>query len=159
MSSNAKLAAVRNPDGNVNDATRRGVDYAPPNRIDGLLGFEKGPFDLAVGGIRSSGGARVTVTPFYNYEFGKRFSVMAQGYDFGRNRQYNGHMFTHPELDFGILARLTKWLGIGARVEDVQEVPRYQTWANVMFEDQDVSYLFGLATFGTAATKGRSKSK
>ncbi len=145
--------------GNVNDATRRGVDYAPPNRIDGLLGFEKGPFDLAVGGIRSSGGARVTVTPFYNYEFGKRFSVMAQGYDFGRNRQYNGHMFTHPELDFGILARLTKWLGIGARVEDVQEVPRYQTWANVMFEDQDVSYLFGLATFGTAATKGRSKSK
>lgn len=143
---------------NVNDAPRHGVDYAPPNRVDGLLGFEKGPFDLAVGVIRSGGGARLTVTPFYKSEFGKRFSVMAQGYDFSRNRQYNGHDFTHPEYDFGILARVTKWLGIGARVEDVQEVPRYQTWANIMFEDQDVSYLFGLATFGTAATKGRSKN-
>jgi phospholipid/cholesterol/gamma-HCH transport system substrate-binding protein len=143
---------------NVNDATRRGVDYAPPNRVDGLLGFEKGPFDLGVGSIRSAGGARLTVTPFYNSEFGKRFSVMAQGYDFGRNRQYNGHDFTHPEYDFGILARLTRLLGVGARVEDVVGVPRFQTWANVMFEDQDVSYLFGLATFGAATTKGRSKN-
>ena len=157
--------------GNVNDATPHGTDYAQPNRVDGLLGFEgslfgKGPyFDLAVGSLRSSGGARLTVTPFYTKPvgakepFGNRFSVMAQGYDFGRRRSFSGRMFTHPHYDFGILARLTKWLGIGARVEDVQEVPRYQTWANVMFEDQDVAYLFGLATFGAAGTKGRAKSK
>ncbi|MCX5796381.1 MAG: MlaD family protein [Elusimicrobia bacterium] len=156
---------------NVNDSTRRGIDYAPPNRVDGLLGFEgqvlgKGPYvDVAVGAIRSSGGARLTVTPFYRKPvgnedpFGNRFSVMAQGYEFGRNRQYKGHQFSHPEFDFGLLARLTKWLGIGARVEDVQEVPRFHTWANVMWEDQDVAYLFGLATFGAATTKGRSKSK
>ena len=59
------------------------------------MGFEKGPFDLAVGAIRSAGGARLTVTPFYKDDFGKRFSIVAQGYDFGRNRQFNGHDFTH----------------------------------------------------------------
>jgi len=143
---------------NVNDATRRGVDYDKPNTVDGLIGFEKGPFDLAVGAIRSAGGARLTVTPFYSSEFGKRFSVVAQGYDFGRNRQFKGYDFTHPQYDFGLLARLTRLLGVGARVEDVAGVPRFMGWANVMFEDQDVAYLFGLATFGAATTKGRSKS-
>ena len=111
-----------------------------------------------MGAIRSAGGARLTVTPFYKDEFGKRFSIMAQGYDFGRNRQYNGHDFTHPEYDFGILARVTKCWASAPGWRTSQEVPRFQTWANVMFEDQDVAYLFGLATFGAATTKGRSKS-
>jgi phospholipid/cholesterol/gamma-HCH transport system substrate-binding protein len=156
---------------NVNDATAHGTSYAEPNRVDALLGFEgqvfgKGPYvDLGVGVLRSAGGARLTVTPFYSkpvgdqIPFGNRFSVMAQGYDFGRNRSFNGRLFTKPHYDFGLLARVTRWLGVGARVEDVQEVPRYQTWANILFEDQDVAYLFGLATFGAAGTKGRSKSK
>jgi hypothetical protein len=30
-------------------------------------------------------------------------------------------------------------------------------WANVKWEDQDVAYLFGLATFGAEGSKGRSK--
>ncbi len=88
---------------------------------------------------------------------GQRFSLMAQGYDFGRNRIIQSRSFNRPHYDFAILARLTRWLGIGARVEDVQETKTYQTWANIRFEDQDVAYLFGLATFGAAGTKGRSK--
>ena len=144
---------------NVSDGSRHGTDYAEKNRIDALLGFEKGPFDLGVGVIRSGGGARVTVTPFYKHPIAGRFSLMAQGYDFGRNRVIQSRAFTHPHYDFAILARLTKWFGIGARIEDVAETKSYQTWANIRFEDQDVAYLFGLATFGAATTKGRSKSK
>ena len=116
-----------------------------------------GPFDLGVGVIRSGGGARLTVTPFYQDPIGQRFSVMAQGYDFGRDRTVNGFHFTHPEYDFGILARINKFFGIGARVEDVQETKRYQTWANLTFEDKDIAYLFGMVSFGAAGSKGRSK--
>ncbi len=146
--------------GNVHDAIRRGTDYASPNRIDGLLGFEKGPFDLGIGVLRSAGGGRLTITPLYQSSFGRRFSIVAQGYDFGRNRVINGRQFTKPELDFGLLARITRWLGVGGRVEDVLEVPRYQTWANIMFEDRDVAYLFGLATFGSVAgASGGTKAK
>ncbi|MDD5655999.1 MAG: MlaD family protein [Elusimicrobia bacterium] len=144
---------------NLSDASTHGTDYAEKNRIDGLLGFEKGPFDLAAGVIRSAGGGRLTVTPFWKSEFGRRFKVMGQGYDFGRNRVVNSRRLDHPHWDFGALARVTRWFGIGARVEDVQETKSYQTWANVMFEDQDVAYLFGLASFGAAGTKGRSKSQ
>jgi hypothetical protein len=31
------------------------------------------------------------------------------------------------------------------------------SWANVKWEDQDIAYLFGLATFGAESSKGRSK--
>jgi phospholipid/cholesterol/gamma-HCH transport system substrate-binding protein len=143
--------------GNISDANRHGTDYAQKNRVDALIGFERGPFDIAFGVLRSGGGARVTYTPFYKSPFGKRFSVVAQGYDFGRNRVVEGRKFDKPAIDFGALAKVTKWLGLGARVEDVQITKRGQIWANVSFEDTDIAYLFGMATFGAAGTKGRSK--
>lgn len=144
---------------NISDdkRTARHEDYAQKNRIDALLGWERGPFDFALGVIRSGGGARLTVTPFWKHPVGKRFSVMAQGHDFGRNRVVEGRRFDKPQYDFAALANVYKWFSIGARVEDVQTVPRYQTWAKVFFEDKDIAYLFGMATFGAAGTKGRSK--
>jgi phospholipid/cholesterol/gamma-HCH transport system substrate-binding protein len=142
---------------NVSDATRPN-DYYQKNRVDGLLGFMKGPIDLGVGVIRSGGGARVTLTPFYTDPIGKRFSILAQAYDFGRSRTVNSFHYTHPEYDVGVMARITRWFGIGVQVDDLQETKRVQSWANISFEDKDVAYLFGLATFGAAGTKGRSKS-
>ena len=144
--------------GNVSDANKTGTDYAPKNRVDALMGFVRGPFDVGFGVIRSGGGARLTVTPFYKDPFGKRFSIIAQGYDFGRNRVFNSKVFNKPDYDVGVMARITKWFGIGARAEDIAVTKRGQIWANISFEDNDISYLFGLASFGAAGTKGRSKS-
>jgi phospholipid/cholesterol/gamma-HCH transport system substrate-binding protein len=145
---------------NVSDQPRSGhqPDYTQPNRIDGLLGWQVGAFDAAVGVIRSAGGARVTYTPFYKDPFWSRFSVVGQGYDFGRNRNIEGYQFNNPEFDAGLIAKVQKYVSLGARVEDITEKPRVMTWAKVMWEDKDLAYLFGLATFGAAGTKGRSKS-
>jgi len=144
---------------NISDQPRSGhqPDYTQPNRIDGLLGWKFGAFDVAAGVIRSAGGARVTYTPFYKDPFWSRFSAVAQGYDFSRNRNIEGVQFDKPEFDVGITAKVHKYVTLGARVEDVAQVPRVMTWANVMWEDKDIAYLFGLATFGAAGTKGRSK--
>ena len=143
---------------NISDQpSGRGTDYAQKNRVDGLLGFVRGPFDLGVGVLRSGGGARLTVTPFHKHPLGNRLSVVAQAYDFGRNRIVEGRRFDHQQFDLGIMARIHRIFGMGARVEDLQEVKRYQTWANITFEDQDVAYLFGMVSFGAAGTKGRSK--
>ncbi|MEK7388840.1 MAG: MlaD family protein [Elusimicrobiota bacterium] len=143
---------------NVSDEKRgTKVDYAQPNRVDALLGWEYGPVDFAVGVIRSGGGARLTVTPFQHDPFLGRFSVMAQGHNFGRNRTVEGRKFTKPAYDYGAQLQVHKFVSVGGRVEDAQEVPRYQTWAKVMFEDKDIAYLFGMATFGAAGSKGRSK--
>ncbi|MBI3288442.1 MAG: hypothetical protein HYZ74_02860 [Elusimicrobia bacterium] len=143
---------------NVSDE-RRGtkVDYTQPNQVDALLGWERGFYDFGVGVIRSGGGARLTVTPFQKDPIFGRLSLVAQGHDFGRNRTIQGRKFTKPAFDFGALAQVHKYVSIGARVEDVQEVPRYQTWAKVAFEDTDIAYLFGMVTFGAAGSKGRSK--
>ncbi len=143
---------------NINDEARGArVDYAQPNRIDALLGWERGWYDVGIGVIRSGGGARVTMTPFHKDPILGRISVMAQGHDFGRNRTIAGRKFTKAAFDFAALAKIQKYVSIGARVEDVQEVARYQTWLKVAFEDSDIAYLFGMATFGAAGSKGRSK--
>ena len=143
--------------GNTSNAVRN-RDYVHYNTIDALLGWDWRYADLGVGVLRSGGGARLTVTPFADDPLGQRFSLVAQAYDFGRDRVINGRHFTHPEIDFGAMFRPHRILGLGARVEDVQETKRFMTWVNVNFEDKDVAYLFGLATFGAAGTKGRSKS-
>lgn len=143
---------------NLNDAPRgKQPDYTQPNRVDALIGWETGPLDAAVGVIRSGGGARVTYTPLYQDPFWGRFSLTAQAYDFGRNRTVNARVFDKPAYDAGILGRVNKYVGVGARVEDIATVKRVMTWANIHFEDNDVAYLFGMATFGAAGTKGRSK--
>lgn len=144
--------------GNISDA-RRGMDYAQLNRIDALLGFEKPPLDLGVGVIRSGGGVRLTYTPFYKDKFWKRFSLVGQAYDFGRDRTVEGRRFHSPVYDFGIMGRINRIFGIGGRVEDIATIKRYQTWVNVTFEDKDIASLFGVATFGASGTRGRSKSK
>ncbi|MHB2027066.1 MAG: MlaD family protein [Elusimicrobiota bacterium] len=133
-------------------------DYEKLNTVDGLLGMTKGPFDLAVGSIRSAGGARVTVTPFYKSPVWGRFSVMAQGYNFSRDIIIDGRRFNHPEYDTGILAKINQYFSVGARVDDLETVKTFETWLHVNFEDKDVASLFGLAVTGAAGAKGRSKS-
>jgi len=145
---------------NISDQPKSGhqPDYTQPNRIDGLIGWQNGPFDAAIGVIRSAGGARVTYTPFYKDPQWSRLSFVAQGYDFGRNRNIEGVQFNKPEFDAGAIVKVQKYVSIGARVEDISQEPRFMTWAKVMWEDKDLAYLFGLATFGAAGAKGRSKS-
>ena len=56
------------------------------------------------------------------------------------------------------MGRINSYVGVGARVEELATTKRYQSWINVQWEDKDLAYLFGLASFGAAGTKGRSKS-
>lgn len=142
----------------VDKRKNENFDYAQANRIDALMGWIKGPVDFAIGGIRSGGGARVTVTPFYKDPMGGRFSITAQAYDFGRDRVVQSKRFNKPAYDIGVMGRINSYVGLGARVEDLAVTKRYQSWVNVQWEDKDLAYLFGLATFGAAGTKGRSKS-
>ena len=143
---------------NISDEKRgTTVDYVRPNKVDALLGWERGPLDFAVGVIRSGGGVRATLTPFHKHPTLGRVSMTAQAYDFGRNRNIEGRRFTKPQYDVGLLAKVHKYVSLGGRVEDLQEVPRYQSWAKVFFEDEDIAYLFGMVSFGAAGSKGRSK--
>ena len=137
----------------------RGVDYQRKNTVDAMLGWYGTGWDVSIGVLRSGGGGRLTLTPFAKVPVLDRFSIFGEGYDFGRNRVVEGRRLDKPMLNAGGMVRLHKFVGIGARVDDLQEVSRYQTWVNVSFEDKDVAYLLGMVSFGAAGTRGRSKSK
>ena len=137
----------------------RGIDYPRKNTVDALLGWDSKTWDVGVGGLRSGGGGRLRLTPFAGKTYWGKVSVVGEAYDFGRNRVANGRRLDHPMLAVGAIAQVHKFVGLGARVEDLQEVARYQTWLNVAFEDKDVAYLLGMVSFGAAGTKGRAKSK
>ena len=145
--------------GNPTNAPIRGYDYERLNTIDAMLGFTGKWYDLGVGVVRSAGGGRLTLTPFYKNPIGKHFSLFAQAYDFGQNRIVNGKAFNKPSYDAGILAWVNKYWGVGARVEDIGLYPVFQGWLHVNFEDKDISYLFGLMAYGAAGAKGRSPNK
>ena len=142
--------------GNISDAPR-GHDYQRLNTVDALLGWERDWFDAAVGVIKSAGGVRLSVKPFWKDKLLSRLSIFGQGYDFARNRTVDGKLMNHPEYDFGAQVRLHPVVGVGARVEDVQATKRYQTWVNVLWEDKDIAYMLGMVSFGAAGSKGRSK--
>lgn len=146
---------------NISDERRtaRHVDYVRPNKVDGLVGWEGEKWDVGVGVLRSGGGARVTVRPFAGQPLIGRVSLIGQAYDFGRNRVIEGKRFDKPQYDAAVKVQVQKHVALGGRVEDIAMVPRYQTWLNVMFEDQDIAYLLGMISFGAAGTRGRSKSK
>lgn len=146
---------------NVSDDARtsKHVDYVRPNKVDALIGWEGDRFDVGVGVLRSGGGARIAVKPFAGEPMLGRIQLIGQAYDFGRNRIINGKRFDKPEYDAAVKVQVHKNLALGGRVEDIAMVPRYQSWLNVMFEDQDIAYLLGMISFGAAGTKGRSKSK
>lgn len=135
----------------------RGIDYQRKNTVDALLGWDGKGWDIGVGVLRSGGGARLKLTPFQGQPYLGKISVVGEAYDFGRNRVVNSRRLDHPILSAGVVAQVHKFVGLGARVEDMQEVSRYQTWLNVTFEDKDVAYLLGMVSFGAAGTKGRSK--
>ncbi|MBI4345243.1 MAG: MCE family protein [Elusimicrobia bacterium] len=137
----------------------RGIDYQRKNTVDALLGWDHKKWDIGVGVLRSGGGGRLKVTPFAGKPYAGKVSLIGEAYDFGRNRIVEGRRLDHPIVNVGAFAQVHKWVGLGARVEDLQEVSRYQTWLNVTFEDKDIAYLLGMVSFGAAGTKGRSSSK
>lgn len=139
-----------------NVATGAKVDYEQKNTITALLGWEWPYAQFFAGAIRSSFGVGGRLTPFAGEGLLGRFSLFAQAYELGRNRNIKNRKFNSQAIDAGAEVQVHKWVRVGARVADAAEVARFQTTANVNFEDKDIAYLFGLVTFASAGTKGRS---
>jgi phospholipid/cholesterol/gamma-HCH transport system substrate-binding protein len=134
-----------------------GRDYEVNNTVDAQLGWELGGFDLYAGIIRGFGGAGVRWKPFYNSAWDK-FTLLAEGSNISRDRVIKGRLFNNPRVDAGISYSVNKYISTGVRLNDLLETKVVDYTASLAFEDKDISYLFGLVTFGSAGTKGRSSS-
>jgi len=144
--------------GNPSDMPKA-TDYERKNRIDAQLGWEYDAFDLYAGITRGSGGAGIKYRPFHANKDWDRIVLLAEAFDFARNRIVEGRRFDHTEYDIGAEVKLNRFVALGARVNDLRETKRVQYTANVTFEDKDIAYLLGLVSFSSAGMKGRSSSK
>ncbi|MBI5745166.1 MAG: MCE family protein [Elusimicrobia bacterium] len=133
---------------NIKDKAK-GTTYEPLNTIDARLGWEMGAFDVYAGVVRGSGGAGVRWRPFFNSKW-DRFTLLAEGSDFGRNRSIKNRSFNDPRYDVGAEVKVNKYVSAGMRVNDLAEVKRVNYTTRVLFEDKDIAYLFGFAALGAA---------
>lgn len=132
---------------NVKDKVA-GTDYERINTVDAQLGWERGPFDFYAGIIRGSSGAGLRWRPFFNSKWDK-LAVFVEGSEFTRNRVIKDRAFNEPRYDAGVDVTINKYVAAGLRLNDIVEVKRLDYTTRVMFEDKDISYLFGFATLGS----------
>jgi phospholipid/cholesterol/gamma-HCH transport system substrate-binding protein len=121
--------------------------YERKNRIVAVMGHDYGPFTGYAGVIRSRAGAGLNFRPLWKMaKLKDRFELNAEMYDFSRDRTVQGKRIKGSNLDLGAHVAVTRWLWVGARVEDVLERSAFMAYTNIVFRDEDLAYLLGFAT-------------
>jgi phospholipid/cholesterol/gamma-HCH transport system substrate-binding protein len=123
------------------DAERR-------NRITAILGHDFGPVTLYGGLIRSAGGAGLKFRPLpKDSSWHRRVELEAEAYDFGRDVTIQGGKLTLQGPVYNAGARVKAvdpWLWLGGQVEDAAERRNLTVNANLVFRDEDLTFLLGL---------------
>lgn len=130
--------------GNEDDRLKE-HDYVEKNKFDVRLGLYNNWAKVSAGLIRGAGGVALELQPFYQHDFFKRFTFAGEFTDWGRDRVINGREFNKPNLSYGVDFRFNRFFSVGAWAKDVLETNDFAIKANVSFNDQDISSLFGLA--------------
>lgn len=134
---------------NVKDS-HKGTEYEKINTVDAYMGWEIGMFDVYGGILRGSAGAGVKIHPLRNTAW-NRITLMAEGSEFGRDRQIEDRYFDSPRYDIGMNVDLNKYVSFGVRATDLAEKARVNYTVKLYFEDKDISALLGLASLGAMA--------
>ncbi len=127
----------------------KGTDYEVLNTVDAQLGWDVDAFDFYAGVLRGSGGFGVRWKPFYQNSKWDRLNVLVEASEFTRNRSIRGRSFDNPRYDAGVDVAVNKYISAGLRLNDLAETKRLNYTTRLLFEDKDISYLFGFASLGT----------
>jgi phospholipid/cholesterol/gamma-HCH transport system substrate-binding protein len=123
------------------------TQYERKDRILAVLGHDLGPFTGYVGAISSRGGGGINFRPlFMNPKWDRRFELGVEASDFTRDDVINGERFHKALVTASAHVAVTQWLWLGVRAQDVLERTAFQSYLNIIFRDEDLAYLFGLAT-------------
>ncbi|MBA3065617.1 MCE family protein [bacterium] len=110
---------------------------------DAYLGRVFGPVTIYGGLIKSAGGVGISVAPL------KALSLESQAYRF--DRKIEGK--TTPWVDVTAKIRFTSWLYANAGVSDALESNNFQVGLNLIYNDEDLPYLFGLGSLAAVGVK------
>ncbi|MFN0117665.1 MAG: MlaD family protein [Elusimicrobiota bacterium] len=129
------------------ETNEKHTQFERKNRINAVLGADFGPLTGYAGAIRSAGGFGVNLRPlFFLPKLEKKLELNVEASDFSRDRIVKGEHLNRAFLSAGGHFAVTRWMWLGARVEDILERSAFFAYTNISFEDKDLSYLLGLAT-------------
>lgn len=124
-------------------------DFERQNTITGLIGRRWGPLSGAIGSIKSRAGIEVRYKPFETMDNPvlSRFEIMGQGFDFGRDAVIKGRHFQNPNYTAGAGFQLNSLFSAALQAEDIAETTNLHGVVRFSFEDKDIAYLLGFASF------------
>lgn len=101
----------------------------------GLGGNFYNVFTVYGGFIKSYAGVGIKLFPF-GYK-AKLLEFTAEAYKFSK-------AYPSAQIDLELKLKLTRWMYLGARYEDVSMNDVLNAYLNITFEDEDITYLLGL---------------
>jgi len=110
---------------------------------DAYLGKVFGPLTIFGGIIKSAGGVGISVAPV------KALALESKAYRF--DRKIAGE--TKPWVDMNAKIRFANWLYVNAGVSDALEESNFQIGLNLVYNDEDLPYLFGLGSLASTMPK------
>lgn len=132
-------------------------DFEKKNTITAVLGKQFGPVTLEVGAIRSSAGVGLKYYPFQfvneksGYRWASNIELNTQAFDFSRDETRGligqERKFKGSHVNLGAKYKATRWMYLGAAIEDVGEIAQLNLNTHLVFEDKDLAYLFGFVSF------------
>ncbi len=115
------------------------------NSFSAQLGKRIGRFTFYGGMIRSTGGLGINYYPFG----GDNIILNTEAFDFTRERDQE----TKAWVNVGGKVKLTDWWYLGINGEDILEQKTINTTVNLIFDDEDLAYLLGLAGLSSAVKR------
>jgi phospholipid/cholesterol/gamma-HCH transport system substrate-binding protein len=134
--------------GDPQDRNAPGNDFQYRNTVTIVMGKDLGPFTLYAGVIRAQGGVGGAFRPFWkNPAWARRFEFQAEAFNLNRNETVQGVRLDKPVYNAGARVGLLRWLYAGVQMEDMAVRNHVVGNINVQLKDEDIAYLFGLASF------------
>lgn len=125
----------------------KNTKYERRNRFTATMGADLGPFTGYAGAISSRGGAGINFRPFFMFpKWNKRIELNGEARYFSRDDVINGEHLKGTIVSAGLHVALNRWWWIGVRQQDIFEHSAFEVFSNVIFRDEDLSYLLGLAS-------------
>jgi hypothetical protein len=117
------------------------------NRLEALMGFNFGKFEIYGGVIRGTAGGGMGFSFFGPvYERYKLLHLNVDAYNFGRKD--NG-----AEINAGLRLGITKWLYAGVNVEDIAYKASVTPYIKIQIDDEDLAALLGIISIAAVSTK------
>ncbi len=129
----------------------RGVSYEPRNTVDAYIGWDYDRLGFYAGAIRGSGGFGFKYRIYGDIPQTNALWFETEANEFSRNRYIKSRYFNDPRYDVALRYYLKPGISTSLKLTDILEIKRIFITTKIVFEDRDITTIFGLTGGSSAA--------